>query len=140
MTTSRRTPVWAENLLKDVFARRSFCPLLLIANESNRPGVVGGILGLSDRLVVTAESMSMVAEAVSTGKPVLVVRVWHDQKMKRKYEDYLNSLEKEKRIVLCEAGEVRSQLEKWMNGDWMTGESYRLREETVLGHAVRRIL
>src|SRR3989338_6102807 len=71
-TSSRRTPAWADECLKRTFADKARCPLLVIANEFNPPDTVGGILALSDRVVVSGESMSMVSEAISSGKPVLV--------------------------------------------------------------------
>lgn len=140
VTTSRRTPEWAEKLMKSKFSDRLTCPLLLIANEIDRPGVVAGILGLSAALVVTAESMSMISEAVSTGKPVLVVQPWHDGKMKRKYGDYLEHLKEQGLIVLCEADQVQTQLEKCMSSGWSSGKDHRRREEMVLGDAARSVL
>ena len=140
LTTSRRTPVWAQTFLKALFGKRSLCPLLLIENESNQTGAVAGILGLSDILVVTAESVSMISEAVSTGKPVLVIGPWKDQRMKKKYENYLEHLEKDGLIVVCRAGDLAAQLENWMSSRWTAADGLRRREEGVLADAARRVL
>ena len=48
------------------------CPLLIIANQDNVPEAVGGILGLSDIVVVSGDSISMVSEAASSGKRTIV--------------------------------------------------------------------
>ena len=93
-TTSRRTPAWADAQLKRVFSDRQLCPLLVVANEANRPGVVAAILGLSDVVVVSGESMSMITEAASSGKPVIVFNPWKKASFKRKYEEALGLLEK----------------------------------------------
>ena len=91
-TSSRRTPSWANAVLKETFTDKARCPLLVIANEANRPGIVPGILGLSDLLVVSGESMSMVTEAVSTGKPVVVFTPFAPTGLKAKHKDFLNRL------------------------------------------------
>jgi KDO2-lipid IV(A) lauroyltransferase len=98
-TSSRRTPVWADELLKSSFADRGRCPLLVIANEANRPGVVNAILGASDVIVVSGESMSMVSEAVSSGKPVVVFMPAGDMRLKAKYRSFLDRMAKEKLVV-----------------------------------------
>jgi mitochondrial fission protein ELM1 len=105
-TSSRRTPEWADEVLKTAFKGNQNCPLLVIANESNPPGVVGGILGLSDLIVVSGESMSMVSEAVSSGKPVLVFMPSAGARMKSKHRDFLKQLEDEKLIVLADPSNV----------------------------------
>ncbi len=140
VTTSRRTPEWADELLKSLFTDRSICPLLLIANEVNRSGIVAGILGLSDTVVVTAESMSMIAETANAGRPSLVVRPWRGRALKPKYEDYLRRLEKEGMTVACDASDLEKNLEKALAGFDAAALNYRSREEAVLGAAVRRVV
>ena len=73
-STSRRTPSDIEGLVKSELEGFDKCRLLVIANERNIPEAVGGILGVSDFIVVSGESVSMVSEAVSSGKYVLVFR------------------------------------------------------------------
>jgi len=140
VTTSRRTPAWADELLKEMFTDRARCPLLLIANESNRSGIVAGILGLSDAVVVTAESMSMIAETANAGKPSVVVRPWRGRALKAKYEDYLQRLEKEGMAVSCDAAGLEKNLEKALAGIDAAALNYRSREEAVLSAAVRRVV
>ena len=111
-TTSRRTPPWADEMLKEAFQKNKNCGLLVIANESNREGVVPGILGLSDVLLVSGESVSMISEALSTGKPVIVFIPAQEAALKAKHLDFLRRMAEEKRITLAPpsvVGEVLAQ-------------------------------
>ncbi|MBI4982582.1 MAG: mitochondrial fission ELM1 family protein [Candidatus Omnitrophica bacterium] len=71
-TTSRRTSPETENILEQELKDYDRCKLLVVANKKNVPEAVGGILGLSNVIVVTAESISMISEAASSGKYVVV--------------------------------------------------------------------
>ena len=62
ITTSRRTPKKIENLLQREFKRHPACRLLIIASSNNVPEAMGGILGVSDLVIVSGDSISMVAE------------------------------------------------------------------------------
>ncbi|MFH1655380.1 MAG: ELM1/GtrOC1 family putative glycosyltransferase [Candidatus Omnitrophota bacterium] len=73
LTTSRRTPLKVEELIRREFKEFSRCKLLIIANDDNIPEAVGGIMGLSEIIIVSNDSISMVSEAASSGKYVIVV-------------------------------------------------------------------
>jgi hypothetical protein len=68
ITPSRRTSPEALRVLKDELAH---VPHFLWDGEGDNPYF--GILGLADYLVVTCDSVNMVSEAASTGKPVYIV-------------------------------------------------------------------
>lgn len=72
ITTSRRTPEKIEKILMKNFKKNQICPLLIIASKNNVPEAVGGILGISDIVVVSGDSISMVSEAAASGKDVVV--------------------------------------------------------------------
>jgi mitochondrial fission protein ELM1 len=72
ITTSRRTSSEIEELVKSEFKDYAPCKLLVIANETNIPEAVGGILGLSQIVILSADSISMISEAASSGKYVVV--------------------------------------------------------------------
>jgi len=72
VTTSRRTPGAVERLLKDELGDFANCKFLVIANEKNVEGTIPAILGLCNAVIVSGESMSMISEAASSGKEVLV--------------------------------------------------------------------
>jgi uncharacterized protein len=68
ITPSRRTPEDVKAVLREAFAGDDGVFLWDEAGENP----YRGILALSDRLVVTGDSVSMVSEAVATGHPVAV--------------------------------------------------------------------
>jgi len=80
ITTSRRTPPEVEALIKEQMSAYARCRLLVVANEKNIPEAVGGILGLSEFVIVSPESISMISEAASSGKHVLVFNSGIDAK------------------------------------------------------------
>ena len=75
ITTSRRTSEKVENLFMREFKKHPRCRLLVLANRNNIPEAVGGILGLSDVLIISGDSISMVSEAASSGKRTVVFPV-----------------------------------------------------------------
>ena len=101
VTTSRRTPPQVEEVLKKEFSGSPECRLLIIANEKNIPEAVGGILGLSDIVVVSPESISMVSEAASSKRYVLVFDM---PGLKRKHREFLRHFVKNNYIYLTQPG------------------------------------
>ncbi len=76
LTTSRRTPIAVENLIGARLSDSEFCPILVLAHREN--GVVNPvnqILALSNLVVVTEDSFSMVCEAASSGRKVIILEV-----------------------------------------------------------------
>ncbi len=71
-TTSRRTSSRIENLVIRELKRFPRCQVLIIANRNNIPEAVGGILALTDVLVVSGDSISMISEAVSARKNPII--------------------------------------------------------------------
>ncbi len=72
VSTSRRTSKKVDHMLNSEFKKDKDCSLLILANQNNVPEAVGGILGLSDFIVVSGDSISMVSEALTSGKPTVV--------------------------------------------------------------------
>ena len=112
-TTSRRTAADIEGLVKKELEGFDKCRLLVIANERNIPEAVGGILGVSDFIVVSGESVSMVSEAVSSGRPVLVFR----PKIKglgggARHRLFLENLEREGYIYIVEPLELAGKIKE----------------------------
>ncbi len=75
LTTSRRTSSKVEQVLVRELKKDPRCQLLIIANRDNVAEAVGGILGLAEILVVSGDSISMVSEAASSGKRLVVFPV-----------------------------------------------------------------
>lgn len=97
-TTSRRTSVDVETVVKEKLQGNKLCKFLVLANEKNIPNAVLGILANSDVVIVSGESISMVSEAVSSGKKVIVFMGEKKISKATKYEKFLDGL-KEKRYV-----------------------------------------
>jgi KDO2-lipid IV(A) lauroyltransferase len=104
MTTSRRTPPDIEALVKEQFSGFARCKLLVIANEENIPEAVGGILALSSCVIVSGESISMVSEAASAGRYVVVFKT----KMNLRHRRFLEHLASKQYIYLVEADDLGS--------------------------------
>ena len=68
ITPSRRTPEDVKAVLREAFAGD---PGVFLWDEAGE-NPYRGILALSDRIVATGDSVSMVSEAVATGRPVAV--------------------------------------------------------------------
>ena len=69
MTPSRRTPEGTKRLIAGALSTEAWG--WLWDEESENPYL--GILALADRLIVTGESISMISEALATGRPVHVL-------------------------------------------------------------------
>ena len=74
VTTSRRTPDDVAVLIKDYLAAKTYCRLLVIANENNPHGSFDAILSAADIIITTSDSISMISEALSWGKKVYVFK------------------------------------------------------------------
>ncbi|MFH1478939.1 MAG: ELM1/GtrOC1 family putative glycosyltransferase [Candidatus Omnitrophota bacterium] len=98
VTTSRRTPVEIEMYLKDKLKDDVLCRSLVIANKGNVQGIVPAILGVSDIILTTPDSVSMISEAVSSGKYVVVIKE-HKSKIRQghenKYDRIIANLERD---------------------------------------------
>ncbi len=138
-TSSRRTPKWADEALKKALGDRSRCPLLVIANESNRPGIVGGILGHCDAVVVSGESVSMVSEAVSSGKPVVVFMPSEAVKMKTKYREFLKRMVEGGLIAQAGPAEIADVLRREMHKGNQARTAFLATDRETLRRAAKRV-
>lgn len=68
VSTSRRTPT--QSL--EAFRAGLLVSARIFEWSSENPSPYLGLLGLADRIVVTVDSVSMVTEAIATGKPVYI--------------------------------------------------------------------
>ena len=85
---SRRTPAKISNILVKEFATN---PKVHIW-DGEGPNPHMGHLAWADAFVITADSISMLSEACSTGKPVYVIGV---ELCTWKFADFQNSLQKQ---------------------------------------------
>ncbi|MCK4462777.1 MAG: mitochondrial fission ELM1 family protein, partial [Candidatus Omnitrophica bacterium] len=135
-TTSRRTARNIENIVKEKLGKEARCKFLVIANERNIPYAVGGILALSDIIVVSGESTSMVSEAVSSGKRIAVFKGKKKKSRVSKHERFLDRLLDAGYLEIAEPenlsdiiyniSKVQTSSKKGDNGDWIYRNMWRL--------------
>jgi mitochondrial fission protein ELM1 len=107
---------------------------LIIANENNIPEAVGGILALSRIIITSAESISMISEALSSRKYVLV---FHPHSLSRKHERFLGYFAKNKYLYLTESGDLSGTISNIWLSKPKTGI---LRDSFLVGEAIKKIL
>ena len=136
-TTSRRTPPEAEKVLKARLKDYPKCKLLIIANENNLGEAVGGILSLSKVVAVSEESISMISEAVSSGKKVVVFKLKKKEERKVKHESALSELEKEGYVTICHPEDLASCIGKaWIDAN----PAKELKDAAMIFETVRRLI
>jgi len=114
-STSRRTSPEIDKLLKEKLSGNKRCKLSVIANEKNTEGAVTSIFGSSDIIITSPESMSMISEAASSGKYVIVFRDLRSVGAlgrRSKYERLVNNFEKEGYIKTAGPGEIYSKIKE----------------------------
>ena len=112
LTTSRRTPAAIEQIISRELKNFERCSLCIIANQRNIPEAVGGILGLSDLVIVSGESISMVSEALSSAKRTIVFSP-HGQyadKPRDKYEDFVLKLNEQGYLMITSVDDLKSKM------------------------------
>ena len=133
ITTSRRTSPEIDSYLKDKLSNITRCKLLVIANEKNPEGAVQKIFDSSEVVIVSPESISMISEAASSGRHVLVFKVksetpnhsrslsrakprdsgtGHGWRVKNKYQKSISGLEEQGYIKTAALDEVYSKVKQ----------------------------
>lgn len=91
ITTSRRTPEHIEKEIEQMLKAFSHTALFISPKRENIPEAVGGILNLSEVVVVSGESVSMVSEAASSMAKTVVFDLEDDRGVvqKNKYTQFV---------------------------------------------------
>lgn len=71
-STSRRTPAAIEQLLRQELQGYAACKMLILANDYNPEGAIEALFHVSDILIISGDSISMVSEALGYNKYVFV--------------------------------------------------------------------
>ena len=101
VTVSRRTPPDVTAYLATVLTDAAWCPLFITPDTSSAlADPYQAILALSDLLIVTADSFSMVCEAASSGRKVIVLTL-SQVKARRPKRDNVYQYLAEHGIVTC---------------------------------------
>lgn len=140
ITTSRRTSVKVENLLQREFKKHARCRFLVLANRDNVPEAVGGILGLSDIVVVSGDSVSMISEAASSGKKVVVFPVENRSLLaseKSKHNQFVEQLNTRGYILSSDVRNIKQSLYNLIKNKIQTR---RLDDNETILEGLRQIL
>ncbi len=137
VTTSRRTSAEVAVLLKKRLKVNPRCRLLVVANENNMEGAVGGMLALSRVAVVSGESISMISEAISSRKNTVVFELEKKNNAVTKHELALKSLETEGYLAVAKI----DNLYKAMEDAWKArGPLKELKDREKIFESVRRLI
>jgi Kdo2-lipid IVA lauroyltransferase/acyltransferase len=98
-TTSRRTNPSCSAIIEKALSRHERCGLMVSGSDDEDPHTVEKIMAISDVLLVSGESISMVSEAVSSGRPVMVFMPDKLTKGRTKYERFTKRLENKGYLV-----------------------------------------
>lgn len=133
VTTSRRTSPEIEQLVREEFEGYSRCKFLVIANEKNPPFAVGGFLALSQVVFVSPESISLVSEAASARRYVVVFK----SKLDHRHRNFLDYLTDKKYIYFVEPQDICSSMDRlWRQRPQINV----LKDKLKLEDALRRII
>ena len=134
VTTSRRTSPDIENLVKEEFSNYPRCKLLIVANEKNIPEAVGGILGLSQIIITSPESISMISEAVNSNRYVLVFK---SGGLNSRHSRFLEHFAKNRYVYLSEVEDLSRTIgETWTKRP----QIYTSKDNLLIRQSLKRIL
>jgi len=137
VTTSRRTPPAIDALVAKELKNFERCPLCIIANENNVPEAVGGILGLSDLLIVSGESISMVSEAASSGKRTIVFSPSGGyERPSNKYDRFVMGLSEGGFVMACAIKDLSTAITGMMRNKF----ALKVDDRAAVGKAIEGIL
>ncbi len=112
LTTSRRTPLSVENLISKQLSNTQHCPILVLAHGKNSlTDPVGTIFALSDVVVVTEDSFSMVCEAASSGKRVIILEVDHKTRHRPKQHQVYSEIMRHASVMWSGVEDLGTSLE-----------------------------
>lgn len=134
LTTSRRTPLDVVYQLKEKIRNNPsfiYCEFPGISRES----FYFGILGLSDILLVTEDSVNMISECCSTGKPVLILEVKRRKNKKIYFDETIKELVRKNYCVYLSYKDLHLLPEKIM--DCMVKKFNRLNEAQTCAEIIK---
>ena len=112
LTTSRRTPLPVENLINEHLSNTQHCPILVLAHgENSLTDPVGTIFALADVIIVTEDSFSMVCEAASSGKRVIILEVDHKTRRRPKQHQVYSEIMRYASVKWSDVEDLEASLE-----------------------------
>lgn len=104
VSTSRRTAEEIEYYLKNKLSSETRCRLLIIANEYNPTAAAEAIINLSDIMLISEDSVSMISESVSSAGYRIVFR--QGNYISKRHNRFLHNLETSGYIETVECMDV----------------------------------
>ena len=118
VTTSRRTPSDVTDHLVSTLKHTDWCPFFITPDTfSEFEDPYQAILALSDLLIVTADSFSMVCEAASSGRSVVVLMLSEKKaRLPKRYEVY-RYMEEHSIVNRCRLDGLETQIADALTSD-----------------------
>lgn len=111
VTTSRRTPPDVVASLSSTLKQADWCPLFIVPDTpSEIADPYQAILALSDLLIVTADSFSMVCEAASSGHQVTVLMLSEEKARLPKRHEVYQYMEEHAIVHRCRLNELKQHI------------------------------
>ncbi len=111
VTTSRRTPSDVVASLSSTLQDADWCPLFILPDTpSEIADPYQAILALSDVLIVTADSFSMVCEAASSGHPVIVLMLSEEKAKPPKRHEVYQYMEEQSIVQRCRLDDLAQSI------------------------------
>ena len=138
VTTSRRTPPDVTGHLVSTLKHTDWCPLFITPDTpSEIEDTYQAILALSDLLIVTADSFSMVCEAASSGRSVVVLTLSEENtRLPTRYEVY-RYMEEHSIVSRCRLDGLETHIAKTLASD---GANKPLRDTETAVQAIRQLV
>ena len=137
VTTSRRTPPDVTGHLVSTLKHTDGCPLFITPDTSSElEDPYQAILALSDLLIVTADSFSMVCEAASSGRKVVVLMLSEERvRLPKRYEVYRH-MEEHSIVSRCRLDGLETHITKTLTSN---GSKKPLRDTEMTVEAIRQL-
>ena len=138
VTTSRRTPPDVTAHLTSTLKHTDRCPLFTTADTpSEFEDPYQAILALSDLLIVTADSFSMVCEAASSGRKVIVLTLSQESiRLPKRYTVYAY-MEEHSIVSRCRLDDLAAYIANALTSDTSNTP---LQDTKTAVHAIRQLV
>ncbi len=135
VTTSRRTDPKSEEIVHSKLSN-DLCCLLVLANQQ-KESPVPGIIGMSEVVIVTEDSFSMVCEAASSGKKVIILEVKRKRSGNPKRQRVYKLMAEKGYVRISDIYRLKQSLINFMNA---TGQPEVLNDAKVAANAILGLL
>ena len=136
LATSRRTPSTINNLIAKDMLDTLVCPICVLADRQNKYTVTD-IFSLSDLLIVTEDSFSMVCEAASSGRKLVILGVTRRISKSPKQDLVYSEMEQMEHIKWVQITEIKTTILSLLKQKMVIEP---LRDSEIAANAVLQLL